>query len=164
MAAARFDANIYFARLHRQLLEHIIRHNVLGDFAPECDIVLDDLRLIVADLIWITPEQSRAQRRIAPTRQRRDPRRSPLYVPPTLVIESVSYGHEDHDRITKFNWYAEFGVPHYWIFDSLNRRLDCFVLTNGKYAEAATGRNDDAVRLPLFDGMTLDMAALWRDE
>lgn len=164
MAAAHFDPNVCLFRLVLQISTFQALTGLKGTFAPECDIIFDDLRLVVADFVWVTPEQSRVQRRIAAERQKRDARRSGLYVPPTLVIESISYGHQDHDRVTKFAWYAEFGVAHYWIFDALNRTLDCFALQDGKYGLVARGENDGAVAAPLFEGLTLELAKVWTDE
>ena len=164
MAAAHFDPNACLFELIFQIKLFQTKAGIKGRFAPECDIIVDDLRLVTADFVWVTPEQSRLQRQAAAERQKRDARRSGLYVPPTLVIESVSYGHQDHDRVTKFAWYAEFGVAHYWIFDALNRTLDCFALKGGKYGLAARGENDGAVAVPLFEGLTIELARVWTDE
>lgn len=86
-----------------------------------------------------------------------------VYAPPTLIIESASEGHQQHDRKIKFEWYAEFGVKHYWIFEPLKRSLDCFVLTRGKYKLAANGAAPSKVKVPLFDGLVIDLKAIFKD-
>lgn len=82
------------------------KRGVPGQFANEVDIIVDDLRLVRADAVWMTPGQLRRQARAARLAGRPDPERTRILVPPTLVIESVSEGHEAHDRKTKFAWYA----------------------------------------------------------
>src|SRR5687767_11055613 len=92
-----------------------------------------------------------------------DPDRVRLLVAPTLAIESVSPGHEAHDRRTKRKWCAEFGVPHYWIFDPFNRSLDGLVLDAGAYRVDQSGQGDNEVRPSLFPGLVLRLSGIWSD-
>jgi len=127
--------------------------------------VIDDPRVVRADAVWLTPQdearQAAAVARAAPGGH--DPDRVRLLVAPTLAIESVSPGHEAHDRRTKRKWYAEFGVPHYWIFDPFNRSLDCLVLEAGAYRVDQSGHGDSEVRAPLFPGLVLRLRDIWAD-
>ena len=96
--------------------------------------------------------------------RRRSRKNQPLTIPPTLVIESVSRGHEAHDRETKRRRYAEFGVPHYWIVDADARSLDCLRLDGGVYVDAGVGRGDDVIRPAAFDGLSIPLAEVWDDD
>jgi Uma2 family endonuclease len=101
----------------------------------------------------MTPEDHRKQDE-AHRKRARNPRLrfGRIRVPPTLIIESVSIGHEDHDRETKRQWYAEAGVPNYWIISAFERSLECLKLVNEKYEIDAAGRAPEQVRPSLFPG------------
>ena len=81
--------------------------------------------------------------------------------PPTLVIESVSQGHEEHDRQTKRRGYAGFGVRHYWIVDGLRRTLDCLLLDGDQYRDDGIGRDGEVVLVPSLPGLSLPLAEVW---
>ena len=84
-----------------------------------------------------------------------------LTIPPTLVIESVSVGHEAHDRRTKRRWYADFGIGHHWIVDGLRRTLDCLWLDGDDYRDDGSGREGEVVRPPSLAGLDLPLADVW---
>lgn len=86
-----------------------------------------------------------------------------LTLPPSMVIESIRPGHERHDRQTKHRWYAEFGVPNYWIVDGYRRTLDCLRLERGQYIVDAAGHDQDVVRPSAFAGLTIALRELWTD-
>jgi Uma2 family endonuclease len=76
------------------------------------DIIIDDTRVVVADAVWLTEDDQRKQEDATAKAGRKDSSRTRILIPPTLVIESISPGHERHDERTKLKWYAEFGVPN----------------------------------------------------
>jgi Uma2 family endonuclease len=87
--------------------------------------------------------------------------RARIYVPPTIVIESISPGHQAHDRVTKFAWYAEFGVKHFWILDAYRRTLDEYLLARGKYRQRAKLVGDEIFRPVAFPDIEVDLAEVW---
>jgi Uma2 family endonuclease len=82
-------------------------------------------------------------------------------IPPTLVIESLSPGHELHDQQTKRRWYAEFDIPNYWLLDAFRQSLDCLVLRNGEYKLDAGGKNHESVSPALFPGLSIPLQDIW---
>jgi Uma2 family endonuclease len=80
---------------------------------------------------------------------------------PTLVVEILSAWSVRNDRTTKFQLYARYGVPYYWIVDSDRRTIDVYRLRDQGYAEAETFSGDQLVDLPPFPGLRLDPALLW---
>jgi Uma2 family endonuclease len=137
---------------------------IAGDFSVEVDLVIDDERVAKADAVWMTPQEQQRQAEAALRGGRSDPNRSRILVPPALVIESLSPGHERHDRHVKRKWYAEWGVKHYWLLDAFEQSLECLVLDAGTYSVVATGRGEDLVRPTLFPGPTLSLATVWAGE
>ena len=163
MPAAYFDSGVKLMRLQGELFLHTRMNHISGEFCPECDIIIDEDRVVVADMVWISAADIARFKRTAFEAGRSSIERTRVLIPPTLIIESVSYGHERHDRKTKYDWYAEFGVGHYWIFDTLKRTLDCYDLEKGAYKLAANSVGDGSIAVPLFDGLTISMADIWRD-
>jgi Uma2 family endonuclease len=96
-------------------------------------------------------------------RQRSDWANHALTIPPALTIESVSHGYEAHDRVTKRAWYAEFGVPNYWIIDGVGRTLECLRLNGDHYDADAAGRRHDIVAPTSFPGLQIRLKQVWEE-
>jgi len=112
--------------------DHLAHSSTTDDFAAGVEIVVDEARVLQADAALLTPSDLAKHAKAAAAQGRPDPDRTRLLVPPTLIIESVSPGHEAHDRRTKKKWYAEFGVPNYWILDAFAKSLECFRLAGSR--------------------------------
>src|SRR4051812_564198 len=115
MPAAYFAGGEGLQNLIFAIHDHMGVHGPKGSFAAECDIIVNQVRVAVADAVFMTTEQRTQQKEAARREGRRDEKRTRILIPPLLIIESVSPGHEFHDEGTKRGWYAEFGVANYWI-------------------------------------------------
>jgi Uma2 family endonuclease len=80
---------------------------------------------------------------------------------PDLVVEVVSPSSQRYDRVKKLRWYAELGVPEYWLVDPLARTLECLLLREGVYAITASHADDETFRSEGFDGLEIPLARLW---
>jgi Uma2 family endonuclease len=63
-------------------------------------------------------------------------------------------------RSTKWQLYARFGVPYYWIVDPRSRAVDVFRLAGAGY-EGPRRFTGTLADLPPFEGLTLDPVSLW---
>ena len=168
MPAAYFSSANRLFELQLRISLHQRSTGTAGKFANEVDIVIDEPRVVRADAVWMTPQDEARQNAaaanappVASSGMPRDPERTRILVPPTLIIESLSPGHESHDRRTKRKWYAEFGVPNYWLFDPFARSLECLVLEGKTYRVDQTGHGDETVRPVLFPGLVIPLADVW---
>jgi len=161
MPPAYFTGGEALFRLMVEVDRHCQQHGPKGSFAPEVDIIIDEPRVAVADAVFLTvlerARQEEASRRAGKT----DSRRTRILIPPTLIIESVSPGHELHDQRTKHRWYAEFGIPNYWILDAFARSLQCLVLEQGSYRVDQQGVERDSVSPSRFPGLKISLGQLW---
>ena len=54
------------------------------------------------------------------------------------------------------------GVPHYWILDPDEKRLECFTLRDGSYEAVTSGEAPAKLEVPGFPGLAVDLGAIWR--
>ncbi len=161
MPAAYFTGGEALLNLIFLVRQHVAKHGPAGSFATEVDIVIDRQRVATADAVFLTPEQRTRQDEARRRAGKPDPRRTRIMIPPLLVIESLSPGHELHDRRTKRQWYAAFGVRHYWMVDAYARSLECLLLDGADYRVDAAGRGEDEVRPPAFPGLVVPLRDVW---
>lgn len=140
---------------------HLTRAGLPGRFATEVDVVIDEPRVARADAVLLLPDDERRQTEAVRGANRPDPERTRILVPPTLVIESLSPGHEQHDLRTKRAWYEEFGVPHYWLLDRYARSLQCLALRGAGYVLDVEGDDTAEVRPSLFPSLALQLGDVW---
>lgn len=163
MPPAYFSGGESLYNLMRAVDEHAKSLGVKARFSTEVDIVVSRRRVARADAAMLLPDDTAKQAAAARQMGKRDLKRARIYVPPTLVIESVSPGHESHDAEVKRAWYREFGVRHYWLLDAFKQTLDCLRLGTGQYYVDAAGQADGTVRPSLFPGLTLNLRDIWGD-
>ena len=169
MPPAYYDGSVPVGRVERFVYRYLEENKKDGVFTHEVDFIVGRLRVAKADAILMTREDERRQREAHARRIQGGARSRPrlrfgrLLVPPTLVIESLSPGHEEHDQETKRQWYTEAGVPNYWLLDAYRQSLDCLVLDGGAYRIDQAGRGKDVVRPSLFPGLAILLAEVWDD-
>lgn len=54
---------------------------------------------------------------------------------PDLLVEVLSPGNMNHDKVKKKALYEKFGVKEFWIIDPDNKEATGYFLENGSYAE-----------------------------
>jgi len=161
MPAAYFIGGEALFNLMAEIRQQLKARRIPGSFSVEVDIIIDELRVVKGDSCFMTPADKKKQAIAAKKHGKPDPDRARIYVPPTIVIESVSPGHVAHDRVTKFAWYSEFGIPHFWIIDAYKRTLDAFVLERGKYKQVAKLAGNDRFRPAPFSKVEVSLADVW---
>jgi Uma2 family endonuclease len=82
---------------------------------------------------------------------------------PDLVVEVVSPSSQRYDRVTKLRWYAQLGVPEYWLVDGGARTLEQLVLRDGHYLIAASLAEEETFRPGSFEGLEIPLLKLWQD-
>lgn len=80
---------------------------------------------------------------------------------PDLVAEVVSPSSARYDRVTKLRWYAQLGVPEYWLVDPQARTVERLVLRDGAYSIAESLAEEETFRPASFHGLAIPLAKLW---
>src|SRR4051794_21525825 len=161
MPAAKYRGGSVVQNLLFILHPFFAEQNMRAGFAAEVDIAIDAARVIRADAVVVLGDDLRKFEALRFDPPDIDWQDNPLTLPPTLVIESVSRGHELHDRRTKRKWYAEFGVPNYWIVDAYQKSLECLILAGTDYRTDQLGHESEQLTPSAFPGLTIALAAVW---
>jgi Uma2 family endonuclease len=162
MPPADFDHGEVVFELLTVVRGHLSSQGIDSRVSTEVDMIVDEDDVLRVDGMLITEPEVQAQKRVLVELSRDAAKLGRIRVAPKLVIESVSAGHERHDRVTKRRIYAGFGIPNYWLVDALRRSLECLVLDQHSYREDVTGRQDDQIKPVAFPGLTIALAQLWR--
>jgi Uma2 family endonuclease len=80
---------------------------------------------------------------------------------PDLVVEVLSPSSQRYDRVTKLRWYAQLGVPEYWVVDPQARTLERLVLREGSYVIVASLADDETFRAETFEGLEIPLTKFW---
>jgi Uma2 family endonuclease len=80
---------------------------------------------------------------------------------PDLVAEVVSPSSQRYDRVTKLRWYAELGVPEYWLVTPEARTVERLVLRDGAYSIEDSVADEEPFRPRSFEGLEIPLAKLW---
>ena len=161
MPPAYFDGGVSIHRLTRLLDQHFAASGIEGDFATEADLIIGRKRVARPDLVFMTKDDLERQATENARRGKPTLKYGRLLIAPTLIVESMSQGHEAHDRETKFRWYAEAGVRNYWMLDAQRKTLECFKLIGDEYESDARGADKDEVQPSAFQGLVIPLAQLW---
>jgi Uma2 family endonuclease len=79
-----------------------------------------------------------------------------------IPVEILSPSTRRVDRGVKLVRYAALGVQHCWIVDPDEHRLECYRSAGGVFAPVVAGERDTTLQHPDWDGLVVDLAALWR--
>ena len=161
MPPAYFDGTSPLQELIFSVMAHCRSRGDKGRFATDAHLVLSPSRVVRVDAVYLTADEMRRQKEL--NADSGDPKVpfGRLLLPPTLVIESLSIGHESHDETTKCRWYAEFRIPNYWLFNPYRRTLRCLALQGGEYVTDCEGKDNAELRPGLFPGLMLKLSDVW---
>ena len=117
--------------LHQQVIMSIstsiftfIKRNKLGEcVASPADVFFDNKNVLQPDILFISTEN------IGIVKSNK------IKGCPDLIIEVLSPGNKDHDRITKKTIYEKFGMKEYFIVDPENKETITWYLIGKKYAK-----------------------------
>lgn len=83
---------------------------------------------------------------------------------PDWVCEVLSPSTASLDRVRKSRRYASEGVSWSWLVDPVGKTLEAYKLDNGLWVQLGTWSGDETPRVPPFDAIELELAALWLDD
>lgn len=163
MPAAYFDHSYPVTALMDLVRSHERERGRRVFTASDVDIVIDETTVYRADGVIATHDDLDRQREVQRQRGEESPRIGSFRVPPFVVIESVSRGHESQDWQVKRDDYAKLGVPNYWIISYAKGSLTCLRLEDGEYVTDAAGEENDTISPSAFDELSVNVKDLFVD-
>ncbi len=118
-------------------------------FPAPLDITFHDTTVVQPDILYVAGTQKEIMEAAR------------INGPPMLVVEILSPATRRKDRVKKMQIYQHENVRHYWLVDPVAKTLECFALRGGLYALVASGMDTETVKHPDFDGLAIDLGALW---
>jgi Uma2 family endonuclease len=161
MPPAYFRGGQVVDNLKFLLRSHFTSKRVTAEFSGEVEIAVTPTQVARADGVVVWGPDLRKFAAMKFDGPKTDWRDHTLTLPPTLVIESVSEGHEEHDEVTKRTWYAGLGVPRYWIVNGFAKTLTCLRLARKAYQTEAMGEGNQTVRPTSIPGLTIPLRKVW---
>ncbi len=89
------------------------------------------------------------------------PRGHRFEIVPDWVCEVLSPSTAKKDRVVKMPVYAKYGVGYLWLVDPLERTLEAFALSEGRWTVIGLFQDKDIVQMVPFEEMTLNLEDLW---
>jgi Uma2 family endonuclease len=166
MPPAHYDSSVALSRLIGIVLPAIQEGDPGAVIPMEVDVIVGERRVPKVDALYLSPQDRARQKQLNALHgrgTRKTLRYGRILVPPTLIVESLSRGHEDHDRLTKRAWFAEMKVPNYWLLNYFDESLECLTLRDDRYVTDASARGQQEVRPTLFPSLVIPLAKLWAD-
>jgi Uma2 family endonuclease len=137
-------------RLARFLDEHVEEHN-LGEIYPSpFAVVLSPSDVFEPDVVYI----SRARSTMIDDR-------GVMRGAPDLCIEVASESTRKRDRTVKFERYAHFQIPEFWIVDTDAQTVAVFVLERDSYTPFMIAQGDDPIPSRVLPDLELRASALF---
>jgi Uma2 family endonuclease len=134
-------------RLQRQLEAYFEARSLGEVFNAPVDLILTFHDVVDPDLVVVAEPKQVSERGIEGA--------------PLLVVEILSPSTRVRDRTMKARRYAELGIPHYWIVDPDEKRLECFRLQATTYELLLQGESPAKLTHPDFPDLQLDLSAIW---
>lgn len=85
----------------------------------------------------------------------------PIDVRPDWVCEVLSPSTVRHDRLVKARLYREAGIGALWLVDPEARLLEAYVLHEERWLEVGRGGDGDALHVPPFEAVELEVSRLF---
>ncbi len=142
---------------HQNLIDYLVR--MINNFLDNTDplmglavsgigVALTERRAPTPDLVYIRAERAHLIQG------------SFVEGIPDLVVEVMSQDRR-RDLVIKRGWYAEAGVPEYWIMDPVGDTITVLELLSNEYVEKAALGRQDRLTTPTIPGFELGLERLF---
>jgi len=133
-----------------QAMDTFVRANGIGEvFLSPCDVVLSNYDVVQPDLLFVSHDRSSIVTD------------ANLQGAPDLVVEVLSPATQHYDRGYKRTLYSNHGVREYWLVDPEAQTVEVLTASGRGLVPAATYRWGEAVRSPLFAGLSIELDQLF---
>jgi Uma2 family endonuclease len=126
-------------RLQRALYDWVAARKLGKVVGAPIDMVLSEHRVTQPDVAFISTDRLHIVERA-------------IMGSADLVVEIISLGGRNRDRIEKRDLYEQYGVKEYWIIDPESETVDVLSLEGGRYELVTRGTRGQTVTSRLLPG------------
>jgi Uma2 family endonuclease len=80
---------------------------------------------------------------------------------PDLIVEVLSPGNTENDRMTKYDLYERHGVGEYWIVDPVEAYIEVYTLADGRFRRAGAFKAGQVFQSPAL-GKAIPAASIFK--
>lgn len=136
-----------------RILSAYVEKNILGQvFIAPFDVVISKNDVVQPDLIFI------------PTKNEFKIKSSHMEGAPDLVVEIVSPGSAQRDRIIKRKIYALHGVKEFWLVHPEKEQIQILRLEKGDFKRIAELKREDILTSPLLSGLEIRLVDVFPEQ
>lgn len=137
------------SRLFEKLV-HFVRSEKLGEvrFAP-LDLFLSREDVVQPDLMFLSQERLKQVTE------------NNVQGAPDLVVEVLSPGTEQRDRLVKRKLYGRYGVKEYWIVDPARRTVEVIGWEGSEFKTLQVSSENVPFRSPLMEGFSFPIKEIF---
>ena len=142
---------------HQNLTDYLVRmiNNFLDTTTPLIGVAVSGIGVVLSESTAPTPDMVYVRAERAHLIQG-----SFVEGLPDLAVEVMSQDRR-RDLVMKRGWYAEAGVPEYWIMDPVNDTITVLELSGGEYVERAVLGRADTLTTAMIPGFALALERLF---
>lgn len=154
----RASPNTPHQRVSVKLIRHLDRYNESNKagqlFHAPYDVYFDEENAgIQPDLVFVTHKRRSIIRE-----------NNGIVGAPDLLVEIISKGTMDKDRVLKKDLYEQFGVQEYWIVDPRNRSIEVYQLQGERYALFSFAADEGKIKSSVLPDFELEVNAIFPEE
>lgn len=138
-------------RMHRLLHDWVRQHKLGKVIGAPIDMVLSSRRVVQPDIAFIAKERLHIIQRV-------------INGPADLVVEVISLGQRNRDRIEKRDLYEQYGIKEYWIVDPEAETVEVLCLEKGRYELAMRCTPGQTASSRLLPGFETPVEGLFRGD
>ena len=136
------------ARLFRHLDDFVTGHEAGEVFLAPVDVVLDQLQTVQPDIVFVAKRNERIVQ-------------DAIRGIPDLVMEVVSKGSRQLDRVKKKALYEKFGIKEYWIVDPEAETIEVLGFSEGSNQLIDKAGFDASAKSILLPGFSVLVSAVF---
>jgi len=136
-------------QLAYKIKDYVDRQGLGEVIIAPCDVVLSEYDVVQPDLMFISRE------RVEIIKERN------VCGAPDLVIEVLSEGTVERDRVLKKKLYARAGVREYWIVDPYGKEIEVYELGRRGYRLKGVFRGEEEVKSEVLKDLKLRVSEIF---
>ena len=138
------------AKLYKYLSQYVDANNLGKIYFAPLDVILSNETVVQPDILFVSHQRSSILR-------------DWVHGAPDMIVEIISQGSKERDRLIKKSLYEKHGVQEYWMVDLEREFVEALVLKESSYELLGIFMKEDTLSSPIFQDLKLSVASIFVD-